>query len=59
MKASIRRKVFAIASGIRDANANRGLESGSIALVGASDLNSSVKVLKVSGHRPGFRRVPA
>jgi ABC-type phosphate transport system substrate-binding protein len=29
------------------------LESGAIALVGTSDLNSSVKVLKVGGHRPG------
>ncbi|HET9166322.1 MAG TPA: hypothetical protein VFP11_10005, partial [Candidatus Angelobacter sp.] len=29
------------------------LESGAIALVGTSDLNGSVKVLKVGGHLPG------
>ena len=34
------------------------LESGGIALVGASDLNSSVKVLKVGGHRPGSAAYP-
>ena len=34
------------------------LESGGIALVGTSDLNSSVKVLKVGGHRPGSAAYP-
>jgi hypothetical protein len=34
------------------------LESGGIAMVGASDLNSSVKVLKVGGHRPGSAAYP-
>jgi ABC-type phosphate transport system substrate-binding protein len=34
------------------------LESGAIALVGTSDLNSSVKVLKVGGHRPGSGAYP-
>src|SRR5882724_340967 len=34
------------------------LESGAIALVGTSDLNSSVKVLKVGGHRPGSAAYP-
>jgi ABC-type phosphate transport system substrate-binding protein len=34
------------------------LESGGIALVGTSDLNSSVKVLKVGGHRPGSADYP-
>ncbi|HEY1525212.1 MAG TPA: hypothetical protein VGH51_03150 [Candidatus Angelobacter sp.] len=35
-----------------------GLESGGIALVGTSDLNSSVKALKVGGHRPGSAAYP-
>jgi ABC-type phosphate transport system substrate-binding protein len=34
------------------------LESGAIALVGTSDLNGSVKVLKVGGHRPGSAAYP-
>ena len=34
------------------------LQSGGIALVGTSDLNSSVKVLKVGGHRPGSAAYP-
>jgi hypothetical protein len=34
------------------------LESGGIAMVGTSDLNSSVKVLKVGGHRPGSAAYP-
>ena len=34
------------------------LESGAIALVGTSDLNSSVKVLKVGGHLPGSAAYP-
>jgi ABC-type phosphate transport system substrate-binding protein len=34
------------------------LESGAIALVGTSDLNSSVKVLKVGGQRPGSSAYP-
>ena len=34
------------------------LESGAIALVGTSDLNSSVKVLKVGGQRPGSAAYP-
>ncbi|MGZ7053802.1 MAG: hypothetical protein ACXVJ0_17210 [Candidatus Angelobacter sp.] len=34
------------------------LESGGIALVGTSDLNSSVKALKVGGHRPGSAAYP-
>jgi ABC-type phosphate transport system substrate-binding protein len=34
------------------------LESGAIALVGTSDLNSSVKVLRVGGHRPGSAAYP-
>jgi ABC-type phosphate transport system substrate-binding protein len=34
------------------------LESGGIALVGISDLNSSVKFLKVGGHRPGSAAYP-
>jgi ABC-type phosphate transport system substrate-binding protein len=34
------------------------LESGGIALVGTSDLNSSVKVLKVGGRRPGSAAYP-
>jgi ABC-type phosphate transport system substrate-binding protein len=34
------------------------LESGGIAMVGTSDLNSSVKVLKVGGHRPGSTAYP-
>jgi ABC-type phosphate transport system substrate-binding protein len=34
------------------------LESGGIALVGTSDLNGSVKVLKVGGHRPGSAAYP-
>lgn len=35
-----------------------GMESGGIALVGTSDLNSSVKVLKVGGLRPGSAGYP-
>ena len=35
-----------------------GLESGGIALIGTSDLNSSVKVLKVGGRRPGSAAYP-
>jgi hypothetical protein len=34
------------------------LESGGIALVGTSDLNGSVKVLKIGGHRPGSAAYP-
>jgi ABC-type phosphate transport system substrate-binding protein len=34
------------------------LESGAIALVGTSDLNSSVKALKVGGLRPGSAAYP-
>jgi ABC-type phosphate transport system substrate-binding protein len=34
------------------------LESGAIALVGTSDLNGSVKVLRVGGHRPGAASYP-
>jgi hypothetical protein len=34
------------------------LESGAIALVGTPDLNGSVKVLKVGGHRPGSAAYP-
>jgi ABC-type phosphate transport system substrate-binding protein len=34
------------------------LESGAIALVGTSDLNGSVKVLKVDGHLPGSAAYP-
>lgn len=34
------------------------LESGGIALIGTPDLNSSVKVLKVGGHRPGSAAYP-
>jgi ABC-type phosphate transport system substrate-binding protein len=35
-----------------------GLESGGIALVGTPDLNSSVKVVKVGGRRPGSAAYP-
>ena len=34
------------------------MESGAIALVGTSDLNGSVKALKVGGHRPGSATYP-
>jgi ABC-type phosphate transport system substrate-binding protein len=34
------------------------LESGAIALIGSSDLNSSVKVLKIGGHLPGSAAYP-
>jgi ABC-type phosphate transport system substrate-binding protein len=35
-----------------------GMESGGIALVGTSDVNGSVKVLKVGGRRPGSAKYP-